>query len=244
MPKNPISRRSFVNEAAATSLAFTIVPSHVLGRGHVPPSEKLNVACIGAGGMGASDVRGMGAIENIYALCDVDWRNAQESFNSFPRAKKYKDYREMLDKEAKNIDAVTVTIPDHSHAMATMLALKAGKHVYTQKPLTRTIWEARTVAQEAARRPKQATQMGNQGHANEGTRQIRWKQAPSGRCGASSCGPTVRSGRKGSCVRLRCITSRRHWSGISGWAQRRRAHIIPRTRPSPGAAGGTSAPAR
>ena len=173
MSDDPISRRSFVNEAATTSLAFTIVPSHVLGRGHVPPSDKLNVACIGAGGMGASDVRGMGAIENIYALCDVDWRNAQESFTSFPRAKKYKDYREMLDKEAKNIDAVTVTTPDHSHAMATMLALKAGKHVYTQKPLTRTIWEARTVAQEAARRPKQATQMGNQGHANEGTRQLR-----------------------------------------------------------------------
>lgn len=178
MPDDSISRRSFVNEAAATSLAFTIVPSNVLGRRHVPPSDKLNVACIGVGGMGASDVRGMGAIENIYALCDVDWRNAQESFTNFPRAKKYKDYREMLDKEARNIDAVTVTTPDHSHAMATMLALKAGKHVYTQKPLTRTIWEARTVAQEAARRPKQATQMGNQGHANEGTRQIReWVEA-------------------------------------------------------------------
>ena len=175
---DPITRRSFVGEVASTSVAFTIVPSHVLGGRHRPPSDKLNVACIGVGGMGASDVRGMGAIENIYALCDVDWRNAQESFTNFPRAKKYKDYREMLDKEGKNIDAVTVTTPDHSHAIATMMALKAGKHVYTQKPLTRTIWEARTVAQEAARRPKQATQMGNQGHANEGTRQIReWVEA-------------------------------------------------------------------
>ena len=178
MSKHPISRRSFVNEAATTGLAFTIVPAHVLGKRHRPPSDKLNIACIGAGGMGATDVRGMGAIENIYALCDVDARNAQESFNNFPKAKKFKDYREMLDKEGKSIDAVTVTIPDHSHAMAATTALKAGKHVYCQKPLTRTIWEARSLAQEAARRPKQATQMGNQGHAGEGTRQIReWIEA-------------------------------------------------------------------
>src|SRR4051812_4046519 len=125
----PISRRSFVNEAAATSLAFTIVPSHVLGKRHTPPSDKLNVACIGVGGMGATDVRGIGAVENVYALCDVDWRNAESSFIAFPKAKKYKDYREMLDKEGKNIDAITVTTPDHSHAVASMLALKAGKHV-------------------------------------------------------------------------------------------------------------------
>src|ERR1051325_9191798 len=171
MPNDdPIDRRTFVGEVASTTAAFTIVPSHVLGRRHVAPSDKLNVACIGAGGMAA--------IENIYALCDVDARNAAESFNAHPKAKKYRDYREMLDKEAKNIDAVTVTTPDHSHAMAAMMALKAGKHVYTQKPLTRTIWEARTLAAEAARRPKQATQMGNQGHAGDGTRQIReWVEA-------------------------------------------------------------------
>ena len=176
-PDEPITRRNFVGEVATSSFAFTIVPAHVLGRKHVPPSDKLNVACIGAGGMGESDVRGIGAIENVYALCDVDWRQAQNSFNANPRAKKYKDFREMLDKE-RGIDAVTITTPDHTHAVATMMALKAGKHVYTQKPLTRTIWEARTVAQEAARRPKQATQMGNQGHANEGTRQIReWVEA-------------------------------------------------------------------
>jgi predicted dehydrogenase len=179
MPNDdPITRRTFVGEVASTTAAFTIVPSHVLGRRHTAPSDKLNVACIGVGGMGASDVRGMGAIENIYAMCDVDEHNAADSFNNFPKAKRYKDYREMLDKEAKNIDAVTVTIPDHSHAMATMMALKAGKHVYCQKPLTRTIWEARQVAAEAARRPKQATQMGNQGHAGDGTRQIReWYEA-------------------------------------------------------------------
>ena len=178
MSDNPITRRSFVGEVAATSAAFTIVPSSVLGRRRRPPGDKLNVACIGVGGMGASDVRGIGAIENVYALCDVDERNAEGSFNAFPKAKRYKDYREMLDKEGKNIDAVTVTIPDHSHAAAAMLWLKAGKHVYCQKPLAHSIGEVRALEQEAARRPKQATQMGNQGHANEGTRQIReWVEA-------------------------------------------------------------------
>jgi predicted dehydrogenase len=179
MSDDPISRRSFVNEAAAGGLAFTIVPGHVLSRaGRTAPSDKLNVACIGVGGQGESDVRGMAANENIYALCDVDWVRATNSFNANPKAKKFKDYREMLDKEAKNIDCVTITTPDHVHAVATMAALKAGKHVYCQKPLTRTIGEARSVAQEAARRPKQATQMGNQGHSQEGTRQIReWVEA-------------------------------------------------------------------
>jgi predicted dehydrogenase len=120
--------------------------------------------------MGANDVRGMGAIENIYALCDVDQKNAADSFNAFPKAKRYKDYREMLEKEGRNIDAVTVSTPDHSHAMAAIMALRAGKHVYTQKPLTRTIWEARQL-REAAAKYKVATQMGNQGYSNEGTRQ-------------------------------------------------------------------------
>ena len=173
-----LSRRAFVGEAAAAMAGFTIVPAHVLGGRHVAPSDRLNVACIGVGGMGASDVRGMAANENIYALCDVDARNADSAFASHPRAKRYQDYRELLDREAGNIDAVTISTPDHSHAAATMLALKAGKHVYCQKPLTRTIHESRLVAREAASRPRQATQMGNQGHANEGTRQIReWVEA-------------------------------------------------------------------
>lgn len=178
-----ISRRSFLNDAVkagAAMSAFTIVPRHVLGRGFIPPSDKVNVACIGVGGMGASDVRGMAALAdvNIHTLCDVDWRYADSTFNQHPNAKRYKDFREMLDKEGRNIDAVTVTTPDHTHAVATMAALKAGKHVYTQKPLTRTIMEARALMQEAARRPKQATQMGNQGHASEGIRQIReWVEA-------------------------------------------------------------------
>ena len=178
-----ISRRSFLNDAlkaGAAASAFTIVPRHVLGRGFIPPSDKVDIACIGVGGMGANDVRGLAALPdvNIHSLCDVDWRFAESSFNAHPKATRYRDFREMLDREARNVDAVMVTTPDHTHAVATMAALKAGKHVYTQKPLTRAIMEARAVAQEAARRPRQVTQMGNQGHAGEGCRQIReWVEA-------------------------------------------------------------------
>ncbi len=178
-----VSRREFVEKASMAGMAFTIVQPHVLGsRGgrHVAPSDKLNVACIGAGGMGGSDVRGFGANAdcNIYALCDVDDVAAERSYRLQPQARKYKDYREMIDKEAKHIDIVTVSTPDHHHAAASMLGLKAGKHVYCQKPLARTVAEVRAMKAEAARRPKQATQMGNQGHAAEGTRLVReWVEA-------------------------------------------------------------------
>ena len=176
MTRKRIDRRTFVGELSTAAAAFTIVPPHVLGRRHVPPSDKLNVACIGIGGQGATDVRGMSS-ENIYALCDVDLHQGAESFNAFPQAKRYRDYREMLAKEAEHIDAVTVTTPDHSHAAAAMLAMKAGKPVRVQKPLTHLIWEARAL-EEAARQYKVATQMGNQGHAREGTRVIReWVEA-------------------------------------------------------------------
>ena len=171
MTDDQISRRTFVGAAAAAG-AFTIVPRHVLGgRGYIAPSDKLNVACIGIGGMGGNDVKGM-SIENIYALCDVDEENGADSFRSFPKAKKYKDYREMFDKEAKNIDAVTVSTPDHSHASATLMSLRAGKPTYCQKPLCHTIGEVRKVMEVAAA-SKVATQMGNQGHSHDGTRQIR-----------------------------------------------------------------------
>jgi predicted dehydrogenase len=166
-----------VGNLAATVALFHIVPRHVLGRGYRAPSDKLNVACIGVGGMGRNDIRGMEG-ENIYALCDVDWKSAEDAFRSYPNAKRYRDYRELLDRDARNIDAVTVSTPDHSHAAATLLALRHGKHAYCQKPLARTIGEVRAVRQEAERRPRQATQMGNQGHTNEGTRQIReWVEA-------------------------------------------------------------------
>ncbi|MFN2399046.1 MAG: Gfo/Idh/MocA family protein [Gemmatimonadaceae bacterium] len=165
-----------MSEVAMAGLAFTIVPRHVLGRGYRAPSDTLDIACIGVGGMGRNDVTGV-AGENIYALCDVDWRMAQNAFGTYPRAKRFRDFRELLEKDGKNIDAVTVSTPDHTHAVAAMMALKMGKHVYCQKPLARTVSEVRALVDQA-KRSKGATQMGNQGHANEGTRQIReWVEA-------------------------------------------------------------------
>src|SRR5207302_793690 len=168
-------------QAQGFLVAFTIVPRHVLGRGYRAPSDKLNVACIGVGGMGRNDVRGMEG-ENIYALCDVDWKSAEDALQTYTKAKRYKDYREMFDKESKNIDAVTVSTPDHSHAAAGMLAMKAGKHTYIQKPLARTMGEVRALADYARSHPKIMTQMGNQGHARDGTRQVReWVEAGANR---------------------------------------------------------------
>jgi len=172
-----VPRRTFVSQMAAAGAAFHIVPRHVLGGpGFRSPSDTLNVACIGVGGMGASDVRGMSE-ENIYALCDVDEERAAQSYINHPTAKRYKDFRVMLDRDGESIDAVTVSTPDHTHYVAAMTALRMGKHVYCQKPLTRTIWEAQQL-ESAARDSSAATQMGNQGHSWEGTRQIReWVEA-------------------------------------------------------------------
>ena len=211
MDQNDISRRDFTRDVALAGAAFTIVPRHVLGRGYRAPSDTLNVACIGVGGMGASDVKGM-ADQNLVAFADVDWNSAERSFNAYPKAKRYKDWREMLDKEGKNIDAVTVSIPDHSHAAAGLAALRLGKHVYVQKPLARTVGEVRAWMKEAAKRPKQATQMGNQGHANEGTRQIReW----------------VEAGAIGTVREVQCWTNRPIWP--QGIRRPTEAHNVPPT---------------
>jgi hypothetical protein len=162
-----LSRRHFVGAAAA----LTIVSRHVLGGpGRTPPSEKLNIAGIGFGGRGAGDLAEVGS-ENIVALCDVDEKYAAGVFKQYPKAKKYRDFRKMLDEEGKSIDAVIIATPDHSHAVIAMTALKMGKHVYCEKPLTHSIWEARQLT-EAARRAKVATQLGNQGQASEGTRLV------------------------------------------------------------------------
>lgn len=171
MASEPVSRREFLGDVALAGAAFTIVPRHVLGRGYRAPSDTLNIACIGVGGKGESDAQGV-STENIYALCDVDLHSAATSFRRFPKAKQYRDYREMLDKESGHIDAVTVSIPDHSHAAAAMLAMKHGKHVFCQKPLAHTLTEVQALM-DAATRTKVATQMGNQGHAGAGTRLIR-----------------------------------------------------------------------
>lgn len=147
-----------------------IVPGAVLGlRGAVPPSEKLNLAGIGIGGQGNSDLNHLES-ENIVALCDVDQRHAARTFQRYPKARQFADYRRMLD-EMKEIDGVVVATPDHHHAFASMEAIKRGKHVYCEKPLTHSVWEARELAR-AAREAKVATQMGNQGQASPDTRRL------------------------------------------------------------------------
>ena len=147
-----------------------VLPGSVLGlRGAVSPSEKLNLAGIGVAGQGGSDLDQLKS-ENIVALCDVDWAHAAGTFKKFPKARRYKDFRKMLE-EQKDIDGVVVATPDHMHAFASMAAIKMGKHVYCEKPLTHSVWEARQVAQ-AAREHKVATQMGNQGQASEETRRL------------------------------------------------------------------------
>ncbi len=163
-----ISRRDFMGGAATAAMAFTIVPSHVLAQ---PPSEKLNIASIGSGGMGSGNTNACaGAGGNIVALCDVDWDKAKDTFKRYPKAKKYKDFRKMLDNE-RSIEAVIVATPDHFHTVAAMAAMRRGKHVYVQKPLTRLVSEARALT-EAARKYKVVTQMGNQGHSRNGVRDI------------------------------------------------------------------------
>ena len=167
---NIISRRQFIKGLAVGAAAVQIVPGHILGlNGQTPPSQKLNIAGIGVGGQGRSDLSNMES-ENIVALCDVDWSYASGTFKKYPNAKKYKDFRKMLD-EQKDIDAVVVATPDHLHAFAAMCAIMHGKHVYCEKPLTHSVWEARQLA-KAAREKKVATQMGNQGQASEETRRL------------------------------------------------------------------------
>ncbi len=162
-----ITRRDFMGGAAA-AMAFTFVPGSVLAQ---PPSGKLNVAAIGTGGMGAGNTNACAAAgANIVALCDVDWDRAADQFKKFPNAKPYKDFRKMLDTE-KSIEAVIVATPDHFHTVAAMAAMRRGKHVYVQKPLTRLVSEARALT-EAARKYKVVTQMGNQGHSGNGVRDI------------------------------------------------------------------------
>jgi Oxidoreductase family, NAD-binding Rossmann fold/Oxidoreductase family, C-terminal alpha/beta domain len=164
-----VSRRDFMG-AAATAAALSIVPRHVLGGPrHIAPSEKLNIAGVGIGGRGAGDLHEVGS-ENIVALCDVDDKYAAKVFKNYPNARRYRDFRKMLDKD-KSIDAVVIATPDHNHAVVSMAAIKRGKHVYCEKPLAHSIYEVRKVT-EAAREAKVATQLGNQGQASEGTRLV------------------------------------------------------------------------
>jgi predicted dehydrogenase len=167
----PGSRRRFLKQTAAWSAAA--VGSQILGAPGIllatAPNEKLNVAGIGVGGQGAGDLRQAAATENIVALADVDSVRAGETFRRHEKAARYSDFRQMLDKEAKNIDAVIIATPDHMHATCALWCMQLGKHVYVEKPLTRTPWEARLLTQAAAKY-RVATQMGNQGYSHEATR--------------------------------------------------------------------------
>ncbi len=168
-----ISRKSFIKDASLAATGFFIVPRHVLGRGFTPPSDKLNIAGIGAGGKAEVNLPYAfnGGTDNIVAICDVDDRMAVNARKKWPNAPYYKDYRVLLDKEAKNIDAVIITTPDHMHAPVALAAMQMGKHVYCEKPLTHDIFEARTLTQ-AAKRYKVVTQMGNQGSSGNDTRLV------------------------------------------------------------------------
>ncbi len=173
------SRRNFIRNSALASASFYIVPRHVLGRGFIAPSDKLNIAGIGCGGKAEVNLPyawNKGA-ENIVALCDVDDRMSVKARTMWPRASYYRDYRTLLDKEHKNIDAVIITTPDHMHAPMALEAMKRNKHVYLEKPLTHDIYEARILTQ-AAEKYKVVTQMGNQGSSGDDTRKVEtWIQA-------------------------------------------------------------------
>lgn len=161
------ARREFLKNSALAGAGFMIVPRHVLGRGYTAPSDKLNLAAIGAGGKGRSDIANAAhnGKNNVVALADVDTKNAAASVKKFSKAKFFKDWRVMLDEMKDEIDAVTISTPDHVHGVAAMSAMQRGMHVYVQKPLTHNIYEARQLT-EAARKHKVVTQMGNQGASN------------------------------------------------------------------------------
>ncbi|PYT67879.1 MAG: hypothetical protein DMG39_22785 [Acidobacteria bacterium] len=212
--KKGLTRRKFLSNVAAGGAAAALVPRHVLGRGFTPPSDLLNIAGVGIGGMGRQNLINLSS-QNIVALCDVDWGYADKGFERLdsdiqklrdrldhpapppgsgqpqppfdpvktkarldnmirlkaehlPKAKRYKDYREMLEKQ-KDIDAVLVATADHMHAPIALAAMDLHKHVYVQKPLTWSVEEARKMA-HAAKETKVATQMGNQGHSLDDAR--------------------------------------------------------------------------
>jgi predicted dehydrogenase len=165
--KTAITRRQFVGSAAAGVAVATLVPRHaVAGSGDTPPSERINLAGIGVGGMGAGDIRGLGASNNVVALCDVDQVRSANTFKAFPGAKPFRDFRKMFDAMEKQIDAVVVATPDHFHAVAAMAAIRRKKHVYCEKPLAHSVYEVRELM-KAAREHKVVTQLGNQGHSSE-----------------------------------------------------------------------------
>jgi predicted dehydrogenase len=165
------TRRHLLTAATAFAAGAWLAPRIAIGRAGPPANSRINLAFIGVGGRGAHNLQGLSG-ENIVALCDVDDQNAAGSFDAHPKAKRFRDFREMLDKMGREIDAVVVSTPDHTHFAATMAAMELGKHVFCEKPLAHTVWEARTM-KKAAQHYKIVSQMGNQGHATLGIRYVK-----------------------------------------------------------------------
>lgn len=177
--KTKNERRDFLKKSGTALAAFTIVPSQVVsGFGYTAPSDKLNIAGIGVGGMGLANLKNLTS-QNIVGLCDVDWKYAKGAFDLFPKAKKYWDWRKMFDEMGDEIDGIVVATADHTHAIISAHAMTMGKHVYLQKPLTHSVYESRLLTKLAAEH-KVATQMGNQGASGAGvaeTCEILWSGA-------------------------------------------------------------------
>ncbi len=207
-----ISRRRFLETGAIAAAGLTVVPSKVLGKsmGYQAPSDKLNIAGVGIGGMGNANLNALQS-ENIVALCDVDWKYSKDKFEKYPNAKKYYDYREMYDEMGKTIDAVVVATSDHTHAIIAADAMTMGKHVYVQKPLTHSVYESRLLT-KLAKKYKLATSMGNQGSSAEGVRQvIDW----------------IHDGQIGEVTRVEAFTDRPIWP--QGLMIPKETHKVPKT---------------
>lgn len=171
-------RRRFLRSSTAAAAGVLAFPHVRISRGDgVSPNERINLACVGVGGKGTSDTAKAAEGNNVVALCDVDDHSAASSFKAFPDARRFRDYRAMLDRLGNEIDAVTVSTADHMHFAVAMAAMDLGKHVFVQKPLCNTLWETREML-KMARRRKVQTQMGIQGHTNEGLRLLKeWLDA-------------------------------------------------------------------
>ena len=195
---NSMTRRSFLQKSGTAALGLTIVPNIVMGKnfsGITAPSDKLNIAVVGPGGMGGANMDAVKDTENIVALCDVDWKKAATRFEQHPNAKKYWDWRKMYDEMGNSIDAVIVATADHTHAIIAATGITLGKHVYVQKPLTHSVYESRLLTKLAAKY-KVATQMGNQGASQAGVRQIcDW----------------IAAGEIGDVTKVECATNRPIW---------------------------------
>ena len=192
-----MKRRIFVKNLATTSTAFSIVPSFVLGKNHVPPSDTLYVSAFGVGGRGASVMRGLDMTKKVkyVSLCDVDDRRAASSYMKYPKVKRYKDFRKVFDNHLNEIDAIMVASPDHTHATITLPFMREKKHAYVEKPLTHNIAEARLMTQVASENGI-ITQMGNQGASSNGSREAKeW----------------IQSGVIGKIERVDCWTNRPVW---------------------------------